>query len=381
MGLALSIVLATLGASLPRGQLAYVSGTEQEDLRVSVIDIQTGQTAPVGPGNRDGAPVWSPDGQWLAFATRAGAGLGIHIVRHDGSDAQSLTHAHVWNRAPRWSPEEQRLIFRDGDSDSLEPWPRLVYAADDGTGLDARVVVYDLKTRTETEWGGGQTGLMRPIWVGGMRLLYSLKQAEEVQYGSSRLDNFMTDLSTTGAVLATAITGNPGDLTTDLALVTATGVLPLVPKELSPGRYVEWNVRINRKGDKIACESDDGGDREIFVFSKRGLADVSNHRAADWNPAWSPDGEWIAFESFRNGRRGIYRTYPETSRVFPIAVTENADNWAPAWSPDGEWLAFVSDRTGDPEIFITHIDGKPCVQVTHHPGPDYAPAWRPEDDE
>ena len=115
-------------------------------------------------------------------------------------------------------------------------------------------------------------------------------------------------------------------------------------------QYAEWHVEPSPDGSGVAFESNDGGDREIFVLTKKGTADVSNHRAADWAPVWSPKGEWLAFESFRDGRRGIYRVFPQTARVLPVAVSNDADNWWPTWSPNGEWLVFVSNRTGDPEL-------------------------------
>ena len=40
----------------------------------------------------------------------------------------------------------------------------------------------------------------------------------------------------------------------------------------------------------------------------------------------------------------------------------------PAWSPDGEWLAFLSDRTGKSEVFVVHVAGSRLTQLTNDPG-------------
>ncbi|MDQ1255612.1 MAG: hypothetical protein QG656_204 [Candidatus Hydrogenedentes bacterium] len=352
---------AAAGAE-PSGQIAFLSGTEQEDLCVCVLDIATGAVTRVGMGGRDGAPVWSPDGAWIAFPSQQPDGMGIRLVRADGSEPRAIAHARLWNRWPRWAPDGKRLM----------------YAADDGEPFQSKIVVYDVESNTETGWGGDQSGLMRPVWITGMKLLSTLKQLESVEYGQSTLDAFMADLEQTGGALAVGMVGEPGALSTEIFLVTVNGAAPLVPKALNRGAYVEWVTEINPKGDRIAVETNDGGDREIFVFSKRGMTDVTNHHTADWNPSWSPDGEWVVFESFRGGRRGIYRVYCETIRVFPVAVSENADNWCPAWSPDGNWIAFVSDRTGDPEIFLCDAAGTETRQLTNRAGLDYAPAWRPK---
>jgi len=93
---------------------------------------------------------------------------------------------------------------------------------------------------------------------------------------------------------------------------------------------------------------------------------------------WSPDGRWLAFESFRGGRRGVYCAYRDTVRVSAMAVEEDSDCWHPAWSPDGKSFAFVSNRTGDAEIYIADFRSRKTRRLTQHPGLDAAPAWRPE---
>ena len=130
---------------------------------------------------------------------------------------------------------------------------------------------------------------------------------------------------------------------------------------------------------RIAFESNEGGDREIMVLvGKRGIVNVSNHRAADWNPVWSPDGDNLAFESFRGGTRGIYNVYTDTAHVTPLAADPEANCWSPAWSPDSQTLAFVSDRSGQAEIYRTGVAGDEWKPITSTGGPKAAPAWRPE---
>lgn len=350
-------------AASPSGRIAYLSGTEQEDLCVCVLDLATGETVRVGEGARDGAPVWSPDGAWIAFPSHGAEGMGIRLVQPYGSERRSPVHAHAWNQAPRWAPDARRLA----------------YTADDGKGFDSVIVVYDLGANSETVWGGGRTGLSRPVWISGMKLLNTLLHLEQSQRGNARIaSNLVDDINRSGALLAIGLIGEPGKYSSDIFLVTESGSVPLVPPEMNPGTYFDWSAETNAKGSMIAFESNDGGDREIFVFSSSGRKDVSNHREADWNPVWSPKGNWLAFESFRTGRRSILRVFPETIRVQPVAQTEDADNWSPAWSPDGGRLAFVSDRSGNPDIWLSTDTGENPRQLTTQPGPDYAPAWQPQ---
>jgi Tol biopolymer transport system component len=319
------------GAGEPSGRIAFVSGSALDDRRVCVVNLPSGAIEPIGPGNSDGAPVWSADGGRLAFESDRPGGRGIYVVRADGVQGRFLNHAGPRNFRPRWSLDGRKLAY------------------DTGEGPDSAVMVYDLAVDQEKAWGGERKGLMRPIW--------------------------MRD----GSLLAVGWVGEPGRYSTDMFVVGEGAAEPLPAQALpSKGRYVEWAAESHPRGHILAFESNDGGDREIFVVTlKRGAFDVTNHRDADWNPVWSPDGKWLAFESFRDGLRSIYRVFPDTLRVFPVAVTRDGDSWCPTWSPDGQWIAFVSDRTGNPEIFVAHVTGRSVRQLTQEPREDYAPAWQP----
>jgi Tol biopolymer transport system component len=62
----------------------------------------------------------------------------------------------------------------------------------------------------------------------------------------------------------------------------------------------------------------------------------------DYDPAWSPDGRWIAFDSSRSGG-GIYVVRANGRGLRRIFQTRSGEY--PAWSPNGRWLAF-STREG-----------------------------------
>ena len=62
------------------------------------------------------------------------------------------------------------------------------------------------------------------------------------------------------------------------------------------------------------------------------------------------------------------------------------DDSAPAWSPDGERIAFVSNRTAEPDanyntdIFTVSADGSNLVKLSRNPGEDRSPVYSPSGD-
>jgi Tol biopolymer transport system component len=95
------------------------------------------------------------------------------------------------------------------------------------------------------------------------------------------------------------------------------------------------------------------------------------------NPAWSPDGTRIAFESSRTHESDIYVVNADGSKQ--IRLTNNrAGNSQPVWAPDGTRIAFTSERDGDREIYVMNADGSRQMRLTHI-GVEYkSPVWSPD---
>ena len=94
---------------------------------------------------------------------------------------------------------------------------------------------------------------------------------------------------------------------------------------------------------------------DIYVIDITGdnLRRLTDHPWQDLYPAWSPDGQWIAFWSNRDGGNAIYLM--EADGTNPKRL---ANGRSPEWSPDGQHIAFVSRQEDIEGIFIMDKAGE-----------------------
>lgn len=344
------------------GSIAYITGPSQAAYQLTVFRFDTGETTAPGRGDCDAYPQWSPDGRSIAYQTKQPEGTGIRIIRPEEPADQAVAHHFSWNYRPRWSPDSASLV----------------YTSRDDTSPLSCITVYSFERGEETFWGGEQRGILSVAWLPGMELMKALDPESEDEHASIALLDLRKEAEAHGLLVSVGLIGTPPKMYTDLFITTPSLATPVLSfLEPDNQRHIEYNVNPDHDARQIAYESNDGGDRELFVLGRRGITNVSNHPAADWNPVWSPDDSWLAFESFRGGRQGIYRVLVSTGNVLPVHVGNAYNCWSPDWSPDGEWMVFVSDMSGTPQLFVIRPDGSDLRQLTFGPFPALSPTWQP----
>ena len=130
------------------------------------------------------------------------------------------------------------------------------------------------------------------------------------------------------------------------------------------------------KTAKIVFRSMRDGNFEIYTMNPDGSDQINltQHRANDLAPVWSPTGEQILFQSDRGGIPDLYlmdRDGTNVRQVFKKLIGREF----PTWSPDGKSLAYHRFHTFS--IYTASIDGTDEEKLTD----GLWPAWSPNGSE
>jgi TolB protein len=211
----------------------------------------------------------------------------------------------------------------------------------------------------------------------------------------------------------------------------------MAPAWAPDGTLVAFAMNVAPGEDPDAVDTN----MEIFVVRSdgTGLRRLTNHPGPDTNPAWSPDGSWIAFTRWPDGaaseggdRVGIWTMKADGSDLHRLthgpgladqaawspdgeliafsryviskdayaiftmeahaedvrrsyAVTDapyGVSSTSPSWSPDGSRIAFVRDadqnRLADSNLYLVDPDGRNLRRVGAQGGAYHDPTWSPD---
>ncbi len=355
-------------AAAPDGKTVAFSSSRDGRRRIWLMNLATGNEAPLTQDGDDNQPRFSPDGSTILFSRTVGEHVSLLRVPAVGGDPRKLVEDALYGD---FSPDGRRLAFVRQFSDA-GGMSSAVYTADaDGSGV-ADLARLDGGAFVNPRWApSGRTLAMTqsPLQLGEPTVIALL----DTRTGEVRR---LTPPGTAGvwpgalvwagaeALVLSApdsVVGQQAGGGSQLTLLTLGSgrSRPLLANPLSisafdlvgPGRLV------------LEARSQRQSLRELPL--KLGVGDgrwLTRGNSADRQPVYSRDGQWIAFSSNRGGSLDLWMVSRQTGAVRRL-TDDAAEDWDPAFTPEGR-LLWSSNRTGHFEIWTAGADGADGRQLT-----------------
>jgi len=129
--------------------------------------------------------------------------------------------------------------------------------------------------------------------------------------------------------------------------------------------YVAVQGHPPNKSFRLIVADSDGENPHVVMQSNEPLM----------SPAWSPDGQSLAYVSFEDRLPSIYVQQLRSGERRRVSAKAGV-NQAPAFSPDGKKLALtLSTRDGNLDIYTLDLATQALVRITDDPGIDTEPQW------
>jgi len=281
---------------------------------ISVDDFNTRRLTSPLPGSilGDWNPAVSPDGRTVAFVRWTGGSLGdIYLIPFLGGDTKRLTFDNgFWIQGLVWTPDSRQLVFSSGRT-------RLWRLSVSG-GAPERLA-------------GIQASVLAPAIS---------RQGHRLAFMQEYLDSDIWRYE----------------------VVQSTGELK-PPTKLIHSTRIEAGPQFSPQGNKIAIESEQSGNSQIWVCDSNGSNPIQLTSLSGGTPRWSPDGLHIAFDSRQEGNGDSFVIGAEGGKPRRLTI-ETYDEVRPSWSRDGRWIYFGSNQSGDWQVWKMPAGGGKGIQLT-----------------
>jgi tricorn protease len=382
-------------------------------------------------------PIFSPDGTMIAYTGNYDGNLDVYVVLATGGEPHRLTFHPGTDVALGWTPDGKRVAFRSARASYADPEQMYTVPVEDGFPTevplprveeasyspDGTHLAYEPNFQWEPAWKsyrGGQTKRIwiadladssivkipqadssndrNPMWVGDTVYFLSDRNGPTALFAydvsthqvTPAIRNDRLDFDSASAGPGAIVYNQFGSLQVyDLkshqvrtVSVTLGADMPQLRPHfvtIDPGREIV-NAGISPTGKRAVFETH--GEILTVPAEKGDIRDITNTvGAAERDPAWSPDGKWIACFSDATGEYALQLRSQDglgEPRTIPLGNPPSFF-YRPTWSPDSKKIAYSDKRLN---LWVVDLDKPTPVKVDtdrfDSPAQEFDVAWSPD---
>ena len=161
----------------------------------------------------------------------------------------------------------------------------------------------------------------------------------------------------------------------------AYGPLSLPLTRLTDGAWEDITPSLSPNHKQLAFASNRDGQWDIYLLDLENGETIRLTESPEFDayPTWSPDGQFIAYQTYSGDNFEIVISSIDGSQSSINLSDHPAADFEPSWSPRGRQIAFVSTRTGEPEIWLADLDkvgGERFTNLSQNPQSiESHPSW------
>ncbi len=276
-------------------------------------------------------PVWSHDGEKIAFLSNRTGNFDIFVMNSNGTNQINLSDSPENNYCPSWSPDSSRLAY----TSRVDTGESIFIINGDGTG---KIQITNGKDWKDT----------KPLWS---------YDGSKIAFMSTRRGN--NDIYTI----------NPD--TMELVKLTGNG-LNISDFLWSPdGKYIAFIAKNDKKSD-------------LYIMNSNGtmVTNLTNDNGTEYDFSWSHDGRKIAFCTTEYTENTANICIIDIDSGQKTSITSDGI-WKShlSWSDDSTKILFCSGTKAPGEIYEIKSDGTGLSKLVGGQGNNQEPSWKPVNEE
>jgi len=362
-----------------------------------IVPREGGAAMPLAsPAGEERLPKFSPDGKTIAFEGFYDGNRDLYTVPVEGGVPFRVTYHPADERLCNWTPDGKSLLFSYNGQSGLKrqlqlfkvaatgglpeklPVPYGINADVNGEGQWLAYTPHSIDTRT---WKRYRGGMQTDIWLFNLtshesRRITDWEGTDTLPMWQGNMVYFLSDRGPEHRLNIWSFDVASGKS----AQVTTSREFDAKWTSIGPGSDGKGEIVYQNGPQLMLLNLGTGQTQPVKVTIPGDRPTIRPHsvNAAKFiqGAAISPTGKRAAFEA-----RGDLWTAPaQKGTVRNITRTSGVAERDPAWSPDGQWLAYFSDATGEYELYVTQSDGLGETRQLTRDGSAfrYSPTWSPD---